>query len=83
MFNVFYKNAVGELLLRVWAKAAISPVKLLQHFSSTGTPSYFVHPAEAAHGDLGMICPDDVVLAFFLFRKKPRTHVDCVLFTAA
>jgi arabinose-5-phosphate isomerase len=32
-------------------------------FASTGTPSYFVHPAEASHGDLGMITNDDVVIA--------------------
>jgi arabinose-5-phosphate isomerase len=30
---------------------------------STGTPAFFVHPAEASHGDLGMITPDDVILA--------------------
>lgn len=37
--------------------------KLAATFASTGTPSYFVHAAEAAHGDLGMITRDDVVLA--------------------
>jgi arabinose-5-phosphate isomerase len=31
--------------------------------ASTGTPAYFVHPAEASHGDLGMITRDDVLLA--------------------
>jgi arabinose-5-phosphate isomerase len=32
-------------------------------FASTGTPAYFVHPGEASHGDLGMITPDDVIMA--------------------
>ena len=32
-------------------------------FASTGTPSFFVHPGEAAHGDLGMVTPQDVVIA--------------------
>jgi arabinose-5-phosphate isomerase len=37
--------------------------KIAATLSSTGTPSFFVHPAEASHGDLGMITADDVVIA--------------------
>eukprot|EP01137_Pigoraptor_chileana_P032548 Opistho-2@22092 len=37
--------------------------KIAATLSSTGTPSLFVHPAEASHGDLGMVTPQDVVLA--------------------
>ena len=37
--------------------------KIAATFASTGTHSHFVHPAEASHGDLGMIAPQDVVLA--------------------
>jgi arabinose-5-phosphate isomerase len=37
--------------------------KLAATFASTGTPAFFVHPGEAAHGDLGMITRDDVVMA--------------------
>mgnify|MGYP000175601563 CR=1 FL=1 len=37
--------------------------KMAATFASTGTPSFFVHPAEAAHGDLGMVTPDDVLIA--------------------
>jgi sugar isomerase, kpsF/gutQ family len=37
--------------------------KIAATFASTGTPAFFVHPAEAAHGDLGMIVDNDVVLA--------------------
>lgn len=32
--------------------------------SSTGTPSFFLHPAEAQHGDLGIICPGDIIILF-------------------
>jgi len=32
--------------------------------SSTGTPSYFLHPSESQHGDLGIICPDDILIVF-------------------
>ena len=31
-------------------------------FSSTGTPAFFLHPSEAQHGDLGIVCPNDVML---------------------
>lgn len=37
--------------------------KIAATLASTGTPAFFVHPAEASHGDLGMITPDDVVIA--------------------
>ncbi len=37
--------------------------KIAATFASTGTPAFFVHPGEASHGDLGMITPDDAVLA--------------------
>src|SRR5690349_1417264 len=37
--------------------------KIAATFASTGTPPYFVHPGEASHGDLGMITPDDVIMA--------------------
>jgi arabinose-5-phosphate isomerase len=37
--------------------------KIAATFASTGTPSFFVHPAEASHGDLGMVTPNDLVLA--------------------
>ena len=37
--------------------------KIAATLASTGTPSMFVHPAEASHGDLGMVTPGDIVLA--------------------
>ena len=36
--------------------------KIASTLASTGTPAFFLHPAEASHGDLGMIQPEDVVL---------------------
>jgi arabinose-5-phosphate isomerase len=38
--------------------------KLAATFASTGTPAFFIHPAEAAHGDLGMFTAQDLVIAF-------------------
>lgn len=43
-------------------KCGFISAKLAATFASTGTPAFFVHPAEAAHGDLGMITPADVVI---------------------
>ena len=37
--------------------------KIAATLASTGTPAFFVHPAEASHGDMGMITADDVVIA--------------------
>ena len=37
--------------------------KIAATLASTGTPAFFVHPAEASHGDLGMVTDDDVILA--------------------
>ncbi|MDK2970280.1 MAG: arabinose-5-phosphate isomerase [Candidatus Sumerlaeota bacterium] len=45
-------------------KAGLVARKVSSTLSSTGTPSLFLHPAEAIHGDLGMVTADDVVIAF-------------------
>ena len=37
--------------------------KVAATFASTGTPAFFVHPSEASHGDLGMITPEDAIVA--------------------
>ena len=60
----FLQKCRGRVIITGIGKSGHIARKIAATFSSTGTPSYFVHPAEAAHGDLGMICPDDVVLAF-------------------
>jgi len=52
----------GRLIVTGMGKSGHIGSKLAATFSSTGTPAHFVHPAEANHGDLGMIRSDDVVL---------------------
>jgi arabinose-5-phosphate isomerase len=52
----------GRLIVAGMGKSGLIGRKLAATFSSTGTPAYFVHPAEASHGDLGMIQGDDVLL---------------------
>ncbi len=53
----------GRLIVSGMGKSGHIARKLAATFSSTGTPAYFVHPAEASHGDLGMIMRNDAVLA--------------------
>ena len=52
----------GRVIVSGMGKSGHVARKIAATFSSTGTPAYFVHPAEASHGDMGAITPDDVVL---------------------
>jgi arabinose-5-phosphate isomerase len=53
----------GRVIVTGIGKSGIICQKIAATFSSTGTPAFFLHPAEAVHGDLGVIQSDDVVLA--------------------
>ena len=53
----------GRVIVTGMGKSGHIALKIAATLASTGTPAYFVHPAEASHGDLGMIVSDDVVLA--------------------
>jgi arabinose-5-phosphate isomerase len=53
----------GRVVVSGIGKSGHIARKIAATMASTGTPAFFVHPAEASHGDLGMITPDDVVLA--------------------
>lgn len=55
-------EAHRQLVVTGMGKSGIIGRKIAATFASTGTPAIFVHPAEAAHGDLGMIGPGDVLL---------------------
>lgn len=57
------QNARGRIIITGMGKSGHIGKKIAASLASTGTPSFFVHPAEASHGDLGMITEDDVVLA--------------------
>lgn len=57
------QNCRGRLVVTGVGKSGHIGAKLAATFASTGTPSFFLHAAEASHGDLGMIAGDDVVLA--------------------
>ena len=53
----------GRVILSGMGKSGHVARKIAATFSSTGTPSHFVHPAEASHGDLGTVMPGDTVIA--------------------
>ncbi|WMN06967.1 KpsF/GutQ family sugar-phosphate isomerase [Marivirga arenosa] len=56
-------DSKGKLIVTGMGKSGIIGRKLAATFSSTGTPSFFLHPGEAYHGDLGLIQQNDIVLA--------------------
>lgn len=65
-------NIKGRVIVTGMGKSGHVGGKLAATFASTGTPSFFVHPAEASHGDLGMITEHDVVLALSWSGETPE-----------
>jgi arabinose-5-phosphate isomerase len=57
------RAARGRVIVSGMGKSGHIGNKIAATLSSTGTPAFFVHPAEASHGDLGMITADDVIMA--------------------
>ncbi|MCY3022004.1 MAG: SIS domain-containing protein, partial [Planctomycetota bacterium] len=80
-------NGAGRLVVTGMGKAGIIGQKIAATFASTGTPALFMHPAEAVHGDLGMVTAQDVVLGISnsgeteeLLRLLPTLkHIRCTL----
>ena len=74
-----FRKAV-EIILKCEGKVVVTGVgksghvarKIASTFASTGTPSFFLHPAEALHGDLGMVDSKDVVLAISNSGQSPE-----------
>lgn len=70
----------GCVIVTGMGKSGLIGRKIAATLASTGTPSHFVHAAEASHGDLGMIGPKDVVLAFSWSGETPEL-ADIVAYT--
>src|SRR4051795_10872552 len=66
------RNAKGRLIVTGLGKSGHVARKIAATFASTGTPAFFVHAAEASHGDLGMITADDVILALSWSGEQPE-----------
>lgn len=57
------RSAQGRVIVTGMGKSGHVGRKIASTFASTGTPAFFVHPAEASHGDLGMVAANDVIIA--------------------
>ena len=57
------KHCKGKVVVTGVGKSGLICAKIAATFSSTGTPAFFLHSGDALHGDLGMVMPDDVVMA--------------------
>jgi arabinose-5-phosphate isomerase len=69
------KDAPGRLIVTGIGKSAIIGQKIVATLNSTGTPAIFMHAAEAIHGDLGIIQPEDVVLCISKSGNTPEISV--------
>ncbi len=58
------QHCKGKVITTGMGKVGIVALKIATTLSSTGTPACFLHPGEAAHGDLGLVSPDDVMITF-------------------
>ncbi len=67
--------ARGRVVVTGIGKSALIGQKIVATLNSTGTPALFMHAADAIHGDLGMIQPDDVVLAISKSGNTPEIKV--------
>ena len=68
-------NSKGRLILTGIGKSAIIAQKIVATLNSTGTPSLFLHAAEAIHGDLGMIQKEDIILCISKSGNSPEIKV--------
>ena len=66
------RDAKGRLIITGLGKSGHIGRKIAATFASTGTPAFFVHAAEASHGDLGMITADDIILAISWSGEQPE-----------
>ena len=66
------RNAKGRVIVTGLGKSGHVARKIAATLASTGTPAFFVHAAEASHGDLGMITPDDVIIALSWSGEQPE-----------
>ncbi|MEI7736188.1 MAG: KpsF/GutQ family sugar-phosphate isomerase [Ferruginibacter sp.] len=68
-------NSKGRFVVSGIGKSAIIAQKIVATLNSTGTPALFMHAADAIHGDLGMIQPDDVVMIISKSGDSPEIKV--------
>ena len=65
----------GRVVVSGIGKSAVIAQKIVATFNSTGTPSLFMHAADAIHGDLGMVQSEDVVMVISKSGESPEIKV--------
>ncbi len=60
--DIIFKSK-GKVVVTGMGKSGLVGKKIASTLASTGTPAFFMHPAEASHGDIGMVTSDDVIIA--------------------
>ncbi|MBL7738173.1 MAG: KpsF/GutQ family sugar-phosphate isomerase [Chitinophagaceae bacterium] len=68
-------DCAGRVVVSGIGKSAVIAQKIVATFNSTGTPSVFMHAADAIHGDLGMVLQDDVVIVLSKSGESPEIKV--------
>ncbi|MBP5228937.1 MAG: KpsF/GutQ family sugar-phosphate isomerase [Bacteroidales bacterium] len=68
-------NSKGRLIITGIGKSAIIGTKIVATMNSTGTPAIFMHAADAIHGDLGIVQPEDIVLCISKSGNTPEIKV--------
>ena len=74
------RKAKGRIIVSGMGKSGHVARKIAATLASTGTPAFFVHPAEASHGDLGMLTPEDVALVLSNSGETPEL-ADIIAYT--
>lgn len=69
--EIIYQSK-GRVIVTGMGKSGLVGKKIAATLSSTGTPAFFMHPAEASHGDLGMVTSDDVIIAISNSGETPE-----------
>jgi len=80
---LFISESKGRVIVTGIGKSAIVGSKIVSTFNSTGTPAFFMHAADAVHGDLGMIQPDDIVICISNSGNTPEIKVLVPILKAA
>jgi arabinose-5-phosphate isomerase len=73
-------NCKGRVIVAGMGKSGLIGKKIAATFNSTGVPSSFLHPAEAMHGDLGLVTSDD--LMFLISKSGQIGEIELLLATA-
>tara|TARA_Y100001970_G_scaffold248652_1_gene318389 strand:+ start:9916 stop:10881 length:966 start_codon:yes stop_codon:yes gene_type:complete len=71
IINLIHKNK-GKLIITGIGKSAIIGKKIVATLNSTGTPSFFLHAADAMHGDIGIIQKDDIIMCMSKSGDSPE-----------